>query len=242
MAYSMQSLTRSPDLAKRYFIETPDGKMVTKKECRIIFPETWVGRELAWVEGDIRVTTKFMVLIDNEYCISNECAYMPLTPDSVSSVIIDDVKCYELFFDKGSVVCPNLDLVVNNNILYYIFDEFISKGRVPPYFEYEDLGKMYLNSNFHTGVTLASNNTILEMVVASISRSSDDGMLHWRYKGKKLAESVKDKPFYISFTSPVYMASNTLSKISGAYFTNGLTSALTTKSEVTEPLEMLVRA
>lgn len=242
MAYSMAKLKRNPGLASANLSMTADYKWVTKKECRILFPETWVGRELAWVEGDIRVLTKFMLKIDDEYAVINECAYMPLTPDSIFSVDIDGVSHYELVFFAGSVVCPNLNLVINDNILYYISDEFLTKMRKPVYFNYSDMATMFLNSQWHTKLQLANNNTILELWIATLARWSQDQMIQYRYKAKSMKDSLVDPPAWISFKSPVYMANSTLSKVSGAFFTDGMMSAITTESQVVEPLEALVRA
>ena len=242
MSYSMAKLKRNPDLVKQHCVVTPDQKLVTKKECRILFPETWVGRELAWIEGNIRILTKYMLMIDGDYTVINDCAYMPLTPDSIFSNDIDGVTHYELVFFAGSVVCPNLNLVVNDNILYYIADEFLTKTRKPPYFEYSDMAKLFLNSQWHTKLKLANNNTILELWTATLARWSQDEMIQYRYKANTIQDSLVDKPSYISFKSPVYMANATLSKVSGAYWRDGLMSAITTESHVIEPLEALVRA
>lgn len=242
MGYKMKDLVRNPDLIERATVTTPDYKMVAKKDCKILFPETWVGRELAWIEGDIRILTKFMLVVDGEYTICNECAYIPLLPDSIFATDVDGVPHYELTFSKGGVICPNLRLVVNDTILYYIADEFLTKVRIPPYFEYSDVGKLFLNSNKHSKRELASSNTILELWVATVARSMKDETVQWRYHGKSMQQAIKDRPSYISFKSPVYMANSAMSKISGAYFRDGMASALVSETDVVEPLEVLVRA
>lgn len=238
MSYTMKKLQRYPELFKEILMKTPDGTITAKKELKILFPESWVGRDLAWIEGDIRVLTKCMIMTDNRYSVMNECAHWPLTPDNVSMTDIDGVNCYEFTFEKGSVVCPNYNLIMDEDILYSIFTEMIEKGRVPPYFSDTDLSKMYLNSEYHTGRILSASNSINEMVASSIVRKADNELIQYRH----VTEKDKQNPVYIAFRSPVYMASTTITKMSTAFFKDGVTSALLTDTKKIEPMERIVRA
>lgn len=240
MAYNTKDLQRYPDLYKELLIKTADGTITAKKDLRILFPETWVGRDLAWIEGDIRVLTKCMILegSGNRYTVMNECAHWPLEPDSIGMNSVNGVNCYEFFFDKGGVVCPNYNLLMDEDLLYSIFTEFIEKGRVPPYFTDVDLSTIYLNSEYHTGRILSASNSVNEMVASSVVRKKDNELIHYRH----VTDKDKESPAYIAFRSPVYMASTTLTKMSTAFFKDGVTSALLTETKKVEPMERIVRA
>jgi hypothetical protein len=238
MGYLIKDLKRKKDLAERVFISDSSGVVHATKDIQILFPERWVGRDLAWIDGNIRILTKCMLLMGDEYSVMNDCNYWPLSPDNIGLTTIDGEPHYEFIFTAGSVVCPNNNVLIDDDILYSIFSEFVEKGQVPPYFDSTDLSKMFLNSRECTGRILAGSNTIIDMVISSIVRKQGNETIHYRH----LDESDKKHPAYVAFRSPVYMANTSLTKISTAFAKDGVTSALVTETLKVRPLERIVRS
>lgn len=238
MAYKTAELEFRSDLYKDLLPQNGDNTLTAKKDIRILFPESWVGRDLAWVEGIITVLSKFMILCDGQYTVMNDCSYIPLTPDSIGLTTVDGVSHYEFIFNAGSVVCPNDNVLIDEDILYLIFTEFVEKGRVPPYFSSTHLSTMYINSKVATGRVLSADNSINEMVAGSITRQKGSELTQLRFVKK----SERSKPVYVAFRSPIYMAQTTMTKLSTAYFQDGVTSALLTETVKIEPMERIARA
>ncbi|TXG83288.1 MAG: hypothetical protein E6R13_04065 [Spirochaetes bacterium] len=166
---------------------------------------------------------------------------MQITPTSTSIIEIEGEDHFEFTFEKGSQISPNVNLVVNDTLVYHIYDEIVAKGHVPFFFSYEDLGKLFVTAETHGGIKLASNNVPLEMIATAISRSTKDPMIYYRHVINDIRDQYKVKPEFIAFRNVSYGATNTTAKLMGAYFEEGLLSAFANPSKHPEPVETILR-
>jgi hypothetical protein len=163
---------------------------------------------------------------------------MRIEPSSVTTVVLDGKDHYEFSFEVGDAVFASTDLVKNDKLLYYIFDEIVARGNVPVYLSYLDLGRLFDSAPKYAGVTLASTPTILHMLLSVVARNPDDPHQFFRQvtNGKDL-----DRVEFIPLRSNIYGANNTTARLLGSHFADNLTSALVNPSDREENIERILR-
>lgn len=216
-------------------------QILTSKDIKIVIPYRYAQSKLATIGNSVQTLAVFAVIVDGYYAVSNLCSTMTLTPSSTTVVSYEGEDYFEFSFDKGSVVTPNINLVVDDKNAYNIYNEFIAKGRVPWFMSYEDFGKILTTAHSHAGITLSGTNAPLELILTSISRNSKNLYQYYRNTIKSLDEQLTNPPSYVPFKSVSYGATNTAGKIMGSYFDEGLTSALTAPEGGPEGVEVHLR-
>lgn len=239
----IRSLKRDAAKVNANWVQTRDDRVVAKKECKIYIPSRFAERGLATIGAETSILGLCAIVIEDKYYgVCNVNAMMRVTPSSTNMVMVDEVQHYEFTFDAGATVIANTNLVKQDILLYEIYSEIIAKGHIPWYLSYEDLGKLFTTAKKHAGVNLVANNTILEMVVAAISRNPKDRTKYYRHVISSMDEQYTKPPEFIAFRSPMFGATNTTAKLIGAYFEPSMNSALVNPSEKTEGVERLLRA
>lgn len=238
---NVSDLVRDSAKVHAALIQSKTGALVATKALKIYVPSRFLERELLTITNEIRTVAIFAIVVDDKYYgVSTVNASIQLTPSWTNVTEVDGEECYEFGFDKGATVTPNINLVKDDALVYKIYDEVIAKGNIPWFVGYLDLGKLFMTAKSHGGIHLAANNIPLEMMAASISRQSSDRTKYYRHA---LGEGAKDiKPVFIPFRSVMYGATNTTAKLMGAYFDEGLTSALVNPSTKKEGIEQLLRS
>lgn len=234
----IKTLVRDGDAVKKA-IKQVDKTLVAALDCKIYIPRRFEERKLAIISDEIRIVGIYAICVGGNYGVSSACAMMQITPSSTSIVSVDGDEYYEFTFYKGAVITPNCNLIKEDTLVYNIYDEVIAKGHIPWYLSYKDIGKIFTTSDYHGGLSLGPTNVAIEILAASIARSKDDRTIYYRHVIDNL-EGV-DNSVKIPFRNVIYGATNTTARLTGAYFDDGLTSALTNPSETAEGIETLLR-
>jgi hypothetical protein len=127
-------------------------------------------------------------------------------------------------------------------LVYKIYDEIISKGRVPWYLGYLELGQIFDTAGYHAGANIGKNQEVTELIISMISRSEKDRNKYYRTTIQSLDELMTNRPAFIPLRSVQYAATNTTNKLAGSYFSDALVSALVNPSDRVERIESLLRA
>ncbi len=220
-----------------------DDTFLTKKGCKIYIPCSLEDAGLLVMGEYVQTIGAFAYVIDDLYysvCIAT--GRMMLSPTVIGKVKINDEAHYELFFEAGSVVVVNKNMVKDNTLCYYVYDELISRGRIPEYFSYTHSLRLFEQSPYYAGMRVGANKAHVEFVAACIARDQDDKMVYYRETLNNLSDIQKRPPAYVPFVSVMYNATNTMSRLGGGYFMDeGLTTSLVNKTERLEPIEDLLR-
>lgn len=220
----------------------PDGSVLTRRTLSIFIPERFVEKDLAKIESETYILGIFAIVVDGtHYGVSTTNAMMRVTPTSIRSVKFEGASYLEMMFEPGSVVFPTTLLVKTDTLVYRIFDEFIAKGHIPWYVDYDDLARLFETADEHAGVKLGPSHSIMEMFAAAIARDPKDKTKYFRQTATSLADTKQNPPALIPFRSVIYGATNTTAKVLGSYFGDGLTSALAEPSTKPAPIETLLR-
>lgn len=234
-------LKRDPDKCNANVVVRGD-EMVTKVPCKILVPARYIEQGLGVLEPEVYVIAIMLVVMeDSYYTVVNAPAMMRLTPTDINHVTIGDVEYVELIFPKGAVVCPQLNLVMRNEMVYYVYNELTSKGNYGFWFEEDDMAMPFENAEEFCGVKVGSNHAIMQMVCSSCTRLEGDKSIQFRHAVKTPADEQKLKFTIIPLRSIIWGPTNTFARAIGPYFKEGLTTALVNPSTKSETIEETLR-
>lgn len=238
---SKLGLTRNANAILNNLKELPNGSVITTKACKIQIPTRFGERNLAEIGVDIFIPGIYAIIMDNMYAVSLVNAQIKIAPAKILKKLIEDVEYYEFFFEPGQVMFKSTTLVQKDTLLYYVFDEIITKANIPWFLNYDDLGKLLDSSYHYTGKNIANNQELTELIISLISRDPDDRIKYYRTAVKSYADLDTTPPTYVPLNSVIYSATNTLNKLAGNYINDGIISALVNPTERTERLDSLLR-
>jgi len=231
------------DLLKRDLDKTKSAlkqvgnKVIAVKPVSIVIPERFIEKKLSTI-GDRCYTIGIYALVSgNSYCVSRVIHRIEISPSSISFVKHKGQSHVQFEFEAGSTIFPQLESIKDSSIPYLVFDEIVLKGKCPWYLSYEDLSLLFNTSDQFAGVGMSSRHAILGMIAAAITRSNDDKNIYYRHA---LAKSPKAEPTIIPLRNVGYGTTNTTSALIGAYWNDGLSSALVNPSDKVEKIEELL--
>lgn len=235
-------LKRDPKRVHQDLSVLRDKRMITKEGCKLYIPARFQEQKLASIGAESYVLGIFAIVVgDKYYGVSNVPSMMKVDPATINTVTIEEEDYLELVFEAGDTVVSNVDLVKNDALLYYIYNEVIAKGHVPWYINYEDLGRLFEQSKKYAGASLGANHAVMEMIAASVTRDASNKTKFYRHTVESKDDLEKRPPVMIPLRSVTYGATNTTAKLIGAYWDEGVTSALVNPSDKVEPIEEILR-
>jgi hypothetical protein len=221
---------------------TDEGSVVANKPVKMYIPARFPQRDLATFEDEITLVGICAIVLEDKYFMSAMiCAPIRTEPTLINTVIIDDVEYLELQYEPGDRVISSLKLVMIDNLMYRIYDEIIAKGRVPWYIGYDELGMLFDTSKKHAGVTVGSTPAVLEIIVSTICRDSNDLKRYYRQIVETKEEITQNPPTIVPLRNVSYGATNTIAKITGSRFDEGMTSAIVNPGDRVERSERVLR-
>lgn len=238
-----QKLVRNAERVHACLKELPTGQLLVTEPCRIQIPARFAQRGLAQVGLENYIVGIYaLILEDGSYAVSNINALLTIEPFKTLTVMIGDVPYYEFHFEANSFITQTIHLVCQADIIFNIFDEFAFKGNIPWYIEYEDLGKLFDTARYHAKSNVASNLEAIELIASIIARNKEDRTQYYRTVITEYYDLNKNPPAFVPLNSVFYSATNTMNKLAGNYFNDGIVSALVNPTTETSRLESLLRA
>lgn len=239
----MTKYKRDAAVSLSYLTVNEAGQVITKRPCRIQIPVRFTEIGL----GEIGIRTfaygLFPIIFDtDEYAVINVNAILELRPFKLTATTIDEVDYHEFHFEAGQVLIQTTDLVKRETLLYNVFDEFIFKGKLPWYAQYDDVGKLFDTAEYHAGSKVGQNTEVIEFIASMVTRSKEDRSKYIRTVASTYADTSLDKIDYVALMSVFYSVKSTVNKIAGSYFSDGVVSALVSPSERVEKIESVLRA
>lgn len=239
-----KNLIRDPQKVHACLQELPDSRLIALKEVKIYVPARFEEQGLyEQVGSDTYIVGIYAIVVEDKYyAVSLVNAMIRVDPSSELKVKIQGEDYFEFTFAPGTSVFPTVNLVKNDVLVYRIYNEFISKGKIPWYLGYSELGQIFDTAQYHAGANIGQNPEVTELIVSIITRDAADKVKYYRTTINKPGEDVNKEPSFIPLRSVTYGATNTTNKLAGSYWQEGLTSALVSPSERVERIESLLRA
>lgn len=218
------------------------GQVLCKKNCKIQVPVRFSEVGLGEIGMTVFTYGLFALILDTgEYSVLNVNSILELNPYKITMVTIDDVEYHEFHFDAGQVVIKTSSLIQSNTLIYNVMDEFIFKGKIPWYVGYEDVGKLLDTAKYHADSDVGQNPEVMEFIASMITRSASDRTTYIRSVAETYEDFDVKNISYVPLKSVLYSVNNTVNKIAGSYFSEGVVSALVNPSHSTEQVERLLR-
>ena len=234
---------RDPEKIKACLKELPDGQLLTTQPCRIQVPVRFSEIGLAQLGIETYIFGIYaLILNDNSYAVSNVNAMIKIKPSKTITVTIDDKDYHEFYFEANETVIVNVNAVKRDELMYNVFNELFFQGKVPWYITYNDLGKIFDTAAYHAGSNVAENYAVIELISSLVARSPKDRTKYFRTIVDNEMSLKTNKAEFIPLMSVYYAATNTLNKIAGSYFSEGIVSSLVTPTKNVERIERLLRS
>lgn len=221
-------------------IQETDGSYISKKDMKVYAPTRYITKGLGEVGATTRIFGFFAVVVDDVYMVVNANALMVSDPDSTTVVDIDGVDYYEYSYSAGSKLVANRDLVMVDTIVYYIFDMFIGRAKIPWFANIKDIAKLFITAKKYAGASIYDSNVVVEMILSQLVRVRSDKSKFYRLTGKSVNDPNPNDYDIVPLRSPLYGSTNTTSALIGANYETSLTTAINNPSETVEPLEKLL--
>lgn len=239
----MPKYIRKPEVVLQHLKTTSTGQVITQKACKIQVPARFMDVGLGQIGSETYVMGYFALILDtHEYAVCSIAAIVELNPFKTITVMIDDILYYEFYFEPGDVVIKTTDVVRRSNLMYNIFDEFIFKGKVPWYLEYEDLGKLFDTAKSHGDSNVGESLETIEFITSIISRHIDDRTQPVRLAVKEYKDITKDSVQYVGMNSVFYSVNSTMNRLTGSYFNDGIVSSMVIPTDKVSTIESILRA
>lgn len=238
----ISKLERNPEMVHAILKQMPDGSIMALKSCKIHIPVRYEEKDIATISNKVSTVAIFAIILDDKYYgIVTIPSFINLEPSYVNKIKIDDVGYYEMDFEEGSTVISSVDLIKKDVMTYYIYNEFIAGGKIPWFFSYSDIIRLFDNAQKFAGARVGANFAITDMVACTICRDSKDVTKFYRHQYKTIDQEQNNPPVILPLRNVSSGASNTTAKLLGSYFSDGMTSALINPSERLEHIEELLR-
>lgn len=234
------SLKRDADKVKATLKEVGDT-VVTTKGCKICIPTRFRDRNLASVGATNSSVGIFAIVVDDKYyAISLTPARINFDPTSINMIKIDGDDYIEFYFEPGSVVISDVELVKDDTLPYYIYNELIAGARIPWYVNYLDMAGLFDEASFHAGFKVGASPAVIGMIISVIARNHKDRTQHYRHALKTFNDIKNNPPDWVKFNNVTYTATNTTARLVGSYFVPAIEAALMNPSTSREELEDLL--
>jgi len=226
---------RNPEAIEASFQLLPNGEVVTKTGCTIHVPYRYLEHNLVFLEPTFSIVGMCGVIVGNDYSFMNVMAMISINPSSYKNITIDDIDYIEFYFPKGSTVIKTDELVKQDHLPYLIYREFFTTSILPWYCNYDDLGQVYATASKYAGANIGQQQEVMEMIASAVTRDSQNRSTYYR----QVVGKPNVVPTYISIET-VEASTNTLSRISGSYFNDGLIDAVSNQTTKVDNIEKVL--
>ncbi len=214
--------------------------LICKEDIQIIFPKRFDDREFNQYTDTIKIMGIFaFVDTKGNYAVHNIPNRISVTPNVISSILIDNEPHQVFTFYKDNIVSEDLTMIKTASFLNSLYNEFIVLGKVPKFFSYTDLIKTFKLTWKFNGSKVGKYNAPLHLLISLIARDINDKTKPFRYNDK-----LTGKPgevYWVGLSNVHYAVTSTLSKIGGGYFNQAMYSAIgNDKVEMSENEELLL--
>ncbi len=233
----VNKLKHNPEAIKSCFRISNNMTVVTK-DIKIVFLESFLHKELAEIGDVVTLIGLYGIIDENDnYATCIAPGFQKLTVNRIGDTTCDDGNLYKvLYIDKDSVMLESNDLVVGDNQIYFIYDQFYVKGKIPFYISYDQLPKLLSDADIFCGTGLGNDRHVFEILSSIVARGKDKSVYY-----RNSPEFGKVPPKYTSLSNIYYSLKSSSSKIIGGHYGAGISAAILnpeTESSVLENLLM----
>lgn len=233
---------RNPEIIKSK-ISSADGKsMVAKDDLFILVPQRFAAKGLLKLGTEVEFVCMYCIFDKaGNYAVSNVPGFLATIPDRTYIETIDEVGFYKFQYNKGSVIFGSMIIAKDDTLVFKIFDEYLQRGNIPWYYNYDDALGILERVQKYTGLGVGQRSEVSHFMLSLLSRDPSDRKKYYRHGIKSYSTVATMYPKYVPMKSVNDVANNTLSKLTGSYFNDGVIGALISPSDKADKIEELLR-
>lgn len=236
-------LQRNAKAVYEQVFKNDQGQLITRVPCKIQIPVRYSEVNLSQIGLKTFTYGLFALILESgEYAVTNVNCMIELNQSRLGVTTIGDVDYHEFFFEADSVVFKTMTIVQRQTLMYNVMDEFVFKGKLPWYVEYNDVGKLFNFAKKYADSNVGQIPESMELLASMIARKKEDRTQYIRVGSTEYPDFGLDKIDFVALTSIFYSVHSTVNKIAGSYFNDGIVSALVNPAERVETIEKILRA
>lgn len=203
-------------------------------EARV--PKRLESYNLLNVADTVTVLGVMDLIIDDTYNARlHMLAKFDTEPEELESVTVDGLEYMVLRYSTGARFIAKTQVVKNKDIIYAMYVEFITRGNLPYWYEYDNLAWLFDQAKSMCDAGLDVNRSIFEVINAHLARDAKSRFTQYRHTDMA-------GPFsFIPLRSISLAPDSTTARLTGSYFSEGLNSSLISTNTINHPFEDALR-
>lgn len=202
----------------------------------IIIPQRYEVYQLLEISDTIKTLAIFDMIIDDIY----QAGLMMLTTieieaDDVNKIMIGDIPYIAITVSNGSRFICNTERIADSNIVYAIWMEFITRGKLIYNINYDTLSTLFDQAKTMCDSNINVDHAIFEVIYSHLCRDFENLSIQYRHTDRSNDFKL------IPLRNVGYATISTTSKIMGSYFRESLNSSLIQTNLTKSPVEDLLR-
>lgn len=223
-----------------YFKEDPKTKRVTfvGDTLEIWIFDSYEKHGQLTISDTVKTLGIFDMVINGKYNVGYLLtATIEIKPREVTRETDDEGNSYVvLHLKKGDTFIERTEIVVLDKLAYVAFSVFVEYGQRYKFMTYDRMANLFNQITVTSGVNIKVDNAIFSALFAHMTRDYDDPMVPYRLT------DMKRQPRILALTEVAQSALSTTGKLVGAYFSQGLDSAMAHPAKNMSDIETMLRS
>ena len=219
-----------------FFKVIEDTMVFTGNHLEVRIPMRYRVHEALDVDEHVKTLAIFEMIVNHEF---NYGLLLPniirMVPSKISRSTIDGVEYQVCEFFNGDKFMLSTTVLKENHISLMMYNEFISLGNIPKFITYDNIALLFDTAEKMCDVNLKTPHAVFEMIYSHLFRDPDNLYIKYRFTDK-----IKP-PVFIGANNVAFGPESTTAKLIGAYFNDGINSALVNASDKHYDIEDLLR-
>jgi hypothetical protein len=223
----------------KWFDYNPDTKEMTFNgdSLVVMIPKRYEVYQLLNIAETVKTLAVVDLIINDTYHAGLlMLATIEIEPDDVSQVMVGDVPYLALSLSTGSRFICNTERIAEGSIVYSLWMEFITRGKLIYNVDYDTLATLFDQAKAMCDSNINVDHVIFEVIYSHLCR--DPGNLSVQYRHTDQKDGFK----LIPLRNVGYATTSTTSRLLGSYFGAALNSSLIQTVEERTPFEDLLRS
>lgn len=239
---NINKLKRNPDSIIKSLKIVGDATIATKN-LKVYFPARFAKVGLA-VLGTTSSVIGLYCIVDenNNYAVNRISAFQSFRPNNTNTVLVGKEEYIEFEILKDEPLILSNYVVQDASIIFNIFNELLLGGRVPFYYNYEDISKILTNTSNYNGSGIGNDPLAFEIIASIISRSPNNENIYYKDIIKKKDEVYNIRPSFVGMSDIFSSLDDTFSKIIGGYMRQGLVNAIMDPEKRSSDISKILRS
>lgn len=228
---------RTKDLDQFFDYNAKTKEMIFKGDSlQVIIPKRYEVYNYLTLSDTVKTLAVFDMIINDTYHAGLlMLSVIELEQDDVTQIMIGELQYVVVTLSKGSRFICNTESIADSNIVYSLWMEFITRGKLLYNIDYDSLNTLFDQSKSMCDTNIDVDHVIFEVIYSQLCRDPNNLSIQYRH-------TDQSEPFkFIPLRNVGYSTQSTTSRILGSYFSTALNSSLIQDVSARTPVEDLLR-